>query len=70
MAERQKLEQGMQTVLELEQEASDAEELIELAEGDEAMLGDVRSGLVNALDRAQRAELEALLSGEADANDC
>lgn len=70
MAERQRLESGMQTVLDLEQEAEDGLELLTLAEDDEDMLGDVRTGLVKALERAERAELEALLSGEADGNDC
>ena len=70
MAERQKLETGIQVVLDLEQEASDSLELIELAEGDEDMLGDVASSLKKAAKRAEKAELEALLSGEADGNDC
>jgi peptide chain release factor 2 len=70
MAERQKLETGIQVVLDLEQEASDSLELIELAEGDEDMLSDVASSLKKAAARAEKAELEALLSGEADGNDC
>jgi peptide chain release factor 2 len=70
MSERQKLETGIQTVLDLEQEASDSVELIELAEGDEDMLGDVAASLKKAAARAEKAELEALLSGEADGNDC
>lgn len=70
MAERQKLEDGIKTVLVLEQEAADAGELVELADGDEAMLSDVRGGLERAAKRAEAAELEALLSGEADSNDC
>ncbi|MEL6861958.1 MAG: peptide chain release factor 2 [Pseudomonadota bacterium] len=70
MAERQKLETGMQTVTELETEASDGLELLELAEGDEDMLADVLSTLRRAAEKAEKAELEALLSGEADGNDC
>jgi peptide chain release factor 2 len=70
MSERQKLETGIQTVLDLEQEASDSVELIELAEGDEDMLSDVAASLKKAAARAEKAELEALLSGEADGNDC
>jgi len=70
MAERQKLENGIETVKVLEQEAADAAELIELAEGDEDMLADVKTSLERAFKRAQTAELEALLSGEADGNDC
>jgi peptide chain release factor 2 len=39
------------------------------AEGDEDMIEEARKGLVDAKTRADRAELEALLSGEADGND-
>lgn len=70
MGERQKLEGGIQTVLTLEQEAADGLELLELAEGDADMLGDVTATLKAAMKRAETAELEALLSGEADGNDC
>ena len=70
MAERQKLETGMQTVIELETEAADGLELLELAEGDEDMLSDVTATLRRAAEKAEKAELEALLSGEADGNDC
>jgi peptide chain release factor 2 len=38
-------------------------------EGDEALLEDARAQLKAIKDRAARAELEALLSGEADGND-
>jgi peptide chain release factor 2 len=50
----------------------DALEYAELAdmEGDEALLEDARAQLKDLKDRAGRAELEALLSGEADGNDC
>ncbi len=70
MAERQRLEDGIRTVLELEKEAEDGEELYELADGDEAMVGEVMTALKAAREKAAKAELEALLSGEADSNDC
>ena len=70
MGERQKLEDGMLNISTLEQDASDGLELIELAEGDEDMLLDVKQSLSAAVARAERAELEALFSGEADGNDC
>lgn len=70
MAERQKLETGMNTVVTLEGEAADGLELLELADGDEDMLADVISTLRRAAETAEKAELEALLSGEADGNDC
>jgi len=60
----------MQTVIELEREASDGLELLELAEGDEDMLADVAATLRRAAEKAEKAELEALLSGEVDGNDC
>ena len=70
MAERQRLETGIQIVLELEREAADGLELVQLAEGDSEMLADVLATLTAMAQKAERAELEALLSGEADGNDC
>ena len=62
----------MDGVLKLETEVSDALELIELAEadGDTAMVADAMQSLRAAADEAKRREIESLLSGEADANDC
>ncbi len=60
----------METVRKLEQEAEDGLELVGLADGDDDMLADVLTSLTAALRRAETAELEALLSGEADGNDC
>ena len=70
MAERQRLESGMQMVTELEREAADGLELLELAEGEADLLSDIQDTLSRILQKAERAELEALLSGEADGNDC
>ncbi|MEM9937838.1 MAG: peptide chain release factor 2 [Pseudomonadota bacterium] len=70
MAERQRLESGMQTVETLEQEAADGMELLELADGDQDMMADVEVSLRAAMEKAEKAELEALLSGEVDGNDC
>ncbi|MCL4133108.1 UNVERIFIED_CONTAM: hypothetical protein GTU68_044798 [Idotea baltica] len=69
MRERQRLVDGIDVVTALEKEADDAEELLELADGDADMLADVEKSLSKAAKRAERAELEALLSGEADGND-
>jgi len=69
MRERQKLADGMATVEKLEIELSDGLELYELAEGDEDMLADITASLEKAASRGAAAELEALLSGEADGND-
>lgn len=70
MAERQRLEEGIKTVLDLEKEAEDGLELYELSEGDEDMVADVQASLKATREKAAKAELQALLSGEADANDC
>ncbi len=71
MRERNKLSSQVDAVRALERELSDTVELIELAEaeGDEALLNEAQGALEAARARAGRAELEALLSGEADGND-
>lgn len=71
MRERTRLSDGIEVVEVLEREASDAAELIELAEleGDADLIEEVRTSLAKAAERGARAELEALLSGEADGND-
>lgn len=55
----------------MEQDLEDGVMLAEMAdeEGDEGALEDARASLRGIKDRAARAELEALLSGEADGND-
>jgi peptide chain release factor 2 len=72
MRERTRLADQVGRVRKLEQERADALEYAEMAaaEGDEASLDDVSHQLALLKDLAARAELEALLSGEADANDC
>src|SRR5579863_10350115 len=71
MRERTRLANQIQAVRDLERGLSDAVDYAELAaeEGDEASLEDARQQLAGLKARAGRAELEALLSGEADAND-
>jgi peptide chain release factor 2 len=71
MRERTRLAEQVGRVRRLEQERADALEFAELAEaeGDEASLDDVSRQLAALKELAGRAELEALLSGEADAND-
>ncbi|AXE64337.1 peptide chain release factor 2 [Hyphomonas sp. CACIAM 19H1] len=70
MRERQKLADGIALVQTLEKDIADAPELMELAEGDAGMLADLESTLRRSAERAAEAELAALLSGEADGNDC
>ena len=72
MRERTRLADQVDTVRALETGLRDAVEFAEMAdaEGDEESLEDARAQLKALKDRSGRAELEALLSGEADGNDC
>lgn len=72
MRERNKLSAAIDTVRVLERERADTLELAELADadGDDSLLDEARKALAAAQGRAAQAELEALLSGEADGNDC
>jgi peptide chain release factor 2 len=72
MRERNQLAAGMEAVTTLEADVSDAIELIEMAEaeGDAAMVADGLASLRAAAEEAKRREIESLLSGEADSNDC
>ena len=71
MRERTKLENGMNAILSLERDLRDSVELAEMAEaeGDESLIAEAQASLQAAQGRASKAELEALLSGEADSND-
>ncbi|HRD46986.1 MAG TPA: peptide chain release factor 2 [Caulobacter sp.] len=71
MRERQQLADRVGAVKAIEKDLADAVEYAELAdmEGDEASLEDARAQLKDIKARAAKAELEALLSGEADGND-
>ncbi len=71
MRERTRLADQIERVRRLESGLSDALGYAELAdaEGDEAVLEEARAELARLKDIAARAELEALLSGEADGND-
>jgi len=71
MRERTRIEKSMAAFTSLETELNDTVELIELAEaeGDEVMVADAERSLKDLGKRAKTAELEALLSGEADGND-
>ena len=71
MRERTQLSGQINAVLNLERELEDAVGYAEMAdaEGDEASLEEARAQLAAIKEQAARAELEALLSGEADSND-
>ena len=72
MRERNQLAGATEGVRKLESEVSDAVELIELAEadGDTGMIADAMASLRILAEEAKRREIESLLSGEADGNDC
>jgi peptide chain release factor 2 len=72
MRERNQIASAMEAVVKLETDVADALELIELAEaeGDAAMVAEAMTSLRAATEEAKRREIESLLSGEADANDC
>ncbi len=71
MRERTRLSAQVEAVRRVERERADALEFAEMAqaESDEASLDDAHAQLETLKAFAARAELEALLSGEADAND-
>lgn len=71
MRERNKLEAGMGNITALERDLRDSLELAEMAEaeGDASLVDEAHATLQQAQLRAAKAELEALLSGEADSND-
>ncbi|MBR9825506.1 MAG: peptide chain release factor 2 [Alphaproteobacteria bacterium] len=71
MRERNRLDAAIEVITEAETELADTIELVELAEleGDESIIEDAVEGLRALQGKMKRAELEALLSGEADGND-
>ena len=72
MRERNMLASGIDGVRQLERDVADAMELIEMAEaeGDADMVADAMASLRALSEEAKRREIESLLSGEADSNDC
>ena len=72
MRERTQLEKSIGDFQALEREYRDAVELIELgeAEGDESIVAEAEASLSELQKSAAKQELETLLSGEADANNC
>ena len=71
MRERRRLESAVGTVNEISSEMSDAIEFIELgeAEGDDGVVEEGLTTLQRLADRADADKVQALLAGEADAND-
>ncbi|MGQ9368974.1 peptide chain release factor 2 [Azospirillum sp. ST 5-10] len=72
MRERTQLETSVTGYRSLERDLSDSLELIEMGEDEEdaTVVADAESQLYALRDRAAKLQLESLLSGEADANDC
>jgi len=72
MRERTRLESQLGAFSDLENEFNDNLELLELAEaeGDAAISKEAEAALETVRKRAAKLEIESLLSGEADANDC
>lgn len=72
MRERNQIASQMDGVRKMEADVADAMELIELAEadGDASMVADALASLRAIAEEAKRREIESLLSGEADGNDC
>jgi peptide chain release factor 2 len=72
MRERTRLETQLGAFSDLEAELNDNLELLELAEaeGDDAIAKEAEASLATVRDRAAKLEIESLLAGEADANDC
>ncbi len=72
MRERQKLDSAINDLQDIEQQTADNLELIELgeAEGDETVIEEAIAALAALKEQCARREIESLLSGEADGNDC
>ena len=71
MRERQQLDDGISSVRKFESELKDNIDLIELGEmeDDKAVIADAEEALKAMLVEANRRQVEAMLSGEADGND-
>ncbi|MEM6902516.1 MAG: peptide chain release factor 2 [Pseudomonadota bacterium] len=72
MRERTGLENRIGMFRGLESDLNDNRDILELAEaeGDQDVVDEAEQALIGLQDRARQLELESLLSGEADANDC
>jgi len=72
MRERDELDVAVKAVHELEAGIRDNVELIEMgeAEGDADVIKEAEQALLDLKQSARRYQIETLLSGEVDANDC
>jgi peptide chain release factor 2 len=71
MRERRRLDEAIGATRAIERELADTVELSEMAEaeGDEGLVDDAVAALAELAERAERDKVQALLAGEADAND-
>ncbi|HZU91055.1 MAG TPA: peptide chain release factor 2 [Stellaceae bacterium] len=72
LRERNRLDQAIGSYRRIERELEEALELAELgeAEGEEAVVNEAAATLEKLREEAAKREIESLLSGEADGNDC
>ena len=72
LRERTRLDRAIVGYRRIEREVDDAVGLIELgdAEGDRAIVAEAEANLEKLREEARKREVESLLSGEADGNDC
>ena len=72
MREKNQLERQLYIITSLQREMTDAVDLIELgaAEGDYEIVAEAEAILSSLVTIAEKRQLESLLSGEADRNDC
>ena len=72
LRERARLDRAIEGYRRIEREVEESLELIALgeAEGDRAIVAEAETVLEKLRDEAHKREIESLLSGEADANDC
>ena len=72
MRERTHLETAIGGVRSIERELAESLELIELGEmeGDQTIVADAEAAVARLREDSRKRELESLLSGEADSNDC
>ena len=72
MRERTNIEEGIKAIDQMTRDLSDNSELLELGEmeGDKDIVAEAEGALENLSEIAAKAELQTLLSGEADPNDC
>ena len=72
MRERTHLDAAIRNFLELERSVADNMELVTMAEaeGDQSLVTEAENAIFSLRGLARQRELESLLSGEADRNDC